>query len=138
MHVPTRVKRHWFAIVWFNVWALFQTFAVVSVLAGKWRKPDAFPDEPYFLLIYADMLFIPVYYAAAILLMLRRPFGYVWGLLASGAMIYVLIYLLALSHLRGAVNVTADSVFLLCTLISVLQLVRGLRNLLQYEAFRRE
>ena len=125
MDAPVQMKRHWFAIVWFSVWALFQTFAVVSVLAGKWQKPDAFPDEAYFSLIYPDMLFIPVYYAAAALLMLRRSLGYVFGLLAGGAMIYVLVYLLALSHLRGAVNVIADSVFLISALISVLQLVKG-------------
>src|SRR5215470_18421447 len=90
---PVQMKRPWFAIVWFSIWALFQTFAVVSVLSGKWQKPDAFPDEAYFSLIYPDMLFIPVYYAAAFLLTTRHPLGYVSGLVAGGAMTYVLVYL---------------------------------------------
>jgi hypothetical protein len=115
-------KRPWFAIVWFFVWALFQTIAVTIVFAGKWRKPEAFPDKAYFSLIYPDMLFIPVYYAAAFLLAMRRQAGYVAGLIAGGAMSYVLVYLLALARLHGTVNIIADTAFLICTLISVTKL----------------
>src|SRR5690242_12854180 len=128
---PIQMKRPWFAIAWFLLWALFQTFAVTSVLAGKWQKPEAFPDEAYFSLIYPDMLFIPVYYAAALLLAIRRPVGYVAGLIAAGAMIYVLVYLLALAHLHGTVNVIADSIFLICTLISVTELAFALKGRFQ-------
>jgi hypothetical protein len=120
-----QVKRPWFAIVWFCVWALFQTFAVASVLVGTWRKPDAFPDEAYFSLIFPDMLFIPVYYAAVFLLTLRHPLGRASGLVAGGAMTYVLVYLLALAHFHGRVNVVFDSGFLICTLISLIQLAWG-------------
>ena len=37
------MTRPWFAIGWFLVWSLFQTFAVVSVLNGTWVQPEAFP-----------------------------------------------------------------------------------------------
>jgi hypothetical protein len=50
------------------------------------------------------------------------------GLLAAGAMIYVLVYLLALAHLKGTVNVIWDTTFLVCTLIALIQLASGLRT----------
>jgi hypothetical protein len=125
------MRRPWFAIAWFFVWALFQTFAVTMVFVGKWRKPDAFLDESYFSLIYPDMLFIPLYYAAALLLVTRRQVGYVAGLIAGGAMTYVLVYLLALAHLHGTVNVIADSSFLICTVISVTELAFALKGRFQ-------
>jgi hypothetical protein len=124
VNAAVEVKRPWFAIVWFCVWALFQTFAVVIVLLGRWRKPGAFPNDAYFSLIYPDMVFIPVYYGAVLLLTMRHPLGFVFGFLAGGAMTYVFVYLLALAHLHGTVNVIADTCFLICTLISALQLVR--------------
>ena len=40
---------------------------------------------------------------------------------AGGGLIYVMIYLLALSGVSGAVNLIADGIFLLCTLISLCQ-----------------
>ena len=125
MNAAMRVKRPWFTVAWLFVWAMFQTFAVISAIQGKWQKPDAFPDEAYFSLIYPDMLFIPVYYVAVLLLIMRHPLGYVFGLLAGGAMTYVLVYLLALAHLHGTVNVIADTCFLICTLISAFQLARN-------------
>jgi len=98
------------------------------VFVGKWQKPDAFPDEAYFSLIYPDMLFIPLYYAAALLLASRRPVGYVAGLIAGGAMTYVLVYLLALAHFHGTANIIADSSFLICTMISVTELAFALKS----------
>ena len=128
MDAPVRMRRPWFAIAWFFVWALFQTFAVTMVFVGKWQKPDAFPDEAYCSLIYPDMLFIPLYYAAALLLASRRPVGYVAGLIAGGAMTYVLVYLLALAHFHGTANIIADSSFLICTMISVTELAFALKS----------
>ena len=67
--------RPWFAILWFAVWGLFQAYAVVSLLAGRWVRPEAFPEGPYNALVYPDVLFIPLYLAAAVLLVLRRQAG---------------------------------------------------------------
>jgi len=39
------MKRPWFAIVWLAVWGLFQAYAVFSVIAGSWKRPEAFPEE---------------------------------------------------------------------------------------------
>jgi hypothetical protein len=116
------MSRPWFAIIWFAVWGLFQAFAVVSILIGTWRKPEAFPEEAYFSLIYPDMFFIPLYLLASALLMARHRFGVVCGLFAAGGIGYVMIYLLALSGLKGALNLVADGVFLFCTLLAVWQL----------------
>jgi hypothetical protein len=38
---------------------------------------------------------------------------------AAGGVVYVMIYLLALSGLKGALNLGADGVFLFCTLLAV-------------------
>jgi hypothetical protein len=116
------MSRPWFTIVWFAVWGLFQAFAVVSIVIGTWRKPEAFPGEAYRSLIYPDMFFIPLYLLTAALLMARHPFGIVCGLFAAGGVVYVMIYLFALSGLKGAVNLAADGLFLLCTLLAVWQL----------------
>ena len=118
--------RPWFAIVWFAVWGLFQIFALVSILIGTWRVPGAFPNEAYLSLIYPDMFFTPVYLLSSALLLARHPFGIVCGLFAGGGVVYVLIYLLALSGLKGPVNLLADGTFLLCTLLTVWQLSRKL------------
>jgi len=110
------MNRPWFTIVWFAVWGLFQAFAVGSVLAGSWERPEVFPEEAYVSLIYPDSVFIPLYLLTAVLLVLRHWLGTVLAFVAGGGVLYALIYLFALSGLRGAVNLTADSVFLLCTL----------------------
>jgi hypothetical protein len=115
------MKRPWFAIVWFVIWGLFQAYAVASVFAGTWQKPEAFPDEAYFSLVYPDMFFIPLYMLSAGLLFLRHWLGSILAFVAGGGLIYVMIYLLALSRVSGAVNLTADGIFLLCTLISLWQ-----------------
>ena len=66
------MDRPWFAIAWFVIWGLFQAYAVTSIFAGTWQKPEKFPEEAYFSLIYPDMFFIPLYLLTAGLL-LRRP-----------------------------------------------------------------
>ena len=116
------MTRPWFAIGWFTVWGLFQTFAVVSVLNGAWERPDAFPAGVYESLIWPDMFFIPLYMATAALLWRRHWLGNVLAFVAGGGIIYVMIYLLALSRLSGAVNLVADSLFLVCTLLSLWQI----------------
>jgi hypothetical protein len=115
------MKRPWFAIVWFVIWGLFQAYAVASVFAGTWQKPEAFPDEAYFSLVYPDIFFIPLYLLSAGLLFLRHWLGSILAFVAGGGIIYVMIYLLALSGVSGAVNLIADGIFLLCTLISLCQ-----------------
>ena len=115
------MKRPWFAIVWFVIWGLFQAFAVTSVFAGTWEKPPAFPHEAYFSLVYPDMFFIPLYLFAAGLLLRRHWLGSILAFVAGGGIIYVMIYLLALSGLSGAVNLIADGIILMCTLISLWQ-----------------
>jgi hypothetical protein len=114
-------NRPWFAIVWFVIWGLFQAYAVTSVFAGTWRKPEAFPEEAYFNLIYPDMFFIPLYLLTAGLLLRRHWLGSILAFVAGGGIIYVMIYLFALSGLSGAVNLIADGIFLMCTLISLWQ-----------------
>ena len=115
------MNRPWFAIVWFMIWGLFQAYAVASIFAGTWQKPAAFPEEAYVSLIYPDMLFIPLYLLTAGLLLRRHWLGSVLAFVAGGGVIYVMIYLLALSGFSGAVNMIADSIFLACTLVSLWQ-----------------
>jgi hypothetical protein len=74
--------------------------------------------------MYPDMFFIPLYFAAAILLFRGHYLGKIIGLLAGGAVIYVMIYLLALSGLKGAINLSFDSAFLIADSIAVWQLVK--------------
>lgn len=117
-------KKPWIAITWFTVWGLFQAYAVASVIAGTWTRPEAFPEEAYYALMYPDMFFIPLYFAAAILLFRGHYLGKIIGLLAGGAVIYIMIYLLALSGLKGAINLSFDSAFLIADSIAVWQLVK--------------
>ena len=125
------MNRPWFAITWFTVWGLFQAYAVGSVLAGTWQRPEAFPEEAYVSLIYPDVFFIPLYLLTAGLLLLRHWLGLVIGLVAGGGVLYALIYLFALSELRGIVNVAADGIFLICTVLAVWQLSERLRVMLK-------
>src|SRR5688500_7122171 len=119
--------RPWFAIVWFTIWGVFQLFAVVSVLNGTWEQPEAFPTAVYESLIYPDMFFIPLYLLTAALLLKRHWLGSVFACVASGGVIYVMIYLLALSGFSGTVNIVADSLFLACTLASLWQVAHRAR-----------
>ena len=120
--------RPWFAIGWFLTWGLFQAFAVVSVLNGTWERPAAFPAGVYEALIWPDMAFVPLYVATAALLWRRHWLGGILALVAGGGIIYVMIYLLALSRLSGAVNIVADSLFLVCTLASLWQVGAGMKS----------
>ena len=113
--------RPWFAIGWFLTWGLFQTFAVVSVLNGTWERPAAFPAGVYKALIWPDMLFLSLYLGAAALLWKRHWLGSVMAFAAGGGILYAMIYLLALSELSGAVNLVADSLFLVFTLVALWQ-----------------
>jgi len=115
------MNRPWFAIAWFMIWGLFQAYAVASIFAGTWQKPEKFPEEAYFSLIYPDMFFIPLYLLTAGLLLRRHWLGSVLAFVAGGGVIYVMIYLLALSGLSGAMNLIADGIFLACTFISLWQ-----------------
>jgi hypothetical protein len=117
-------KKPWIAIMWFTLWGLFQLYAVASVIAGTWIRPEAFPEEAYYALMYPDMFFIPLYFAAAILLFRGHYLGKIIGLLTGGAVIYVMIYLLALSGLKGAINLSFDSAFLIADGIAVWQIVK--------------
>ena len=121
--------RPWFAIGWFLVWGLFQTFAVISVLNGNWERPPAFPAGAYEALVWPDTFFVPLYLGTAALLWQRHWLGGVLAFTAGGGIIYVMIYLLALSRLAGAVNLVADSLFLVCTLVALWQVgVRARRR----------
>ena len=116
------MTRPWFAIGWFLFWSLFQTFAVVSVLNGTWVQPEAFPaGVVYDSLIWPEVFFVPLYVAAAVLLWRRHWLGSVLAFVAGGGIIYVMIYLLAMSGLSGTVNLVADGLFLGCTLVSLWQ-----------------
>ncbi|MEK7467935.1 MAG: hypothetical protein AAB074_11015 [Planctomycetota bacterium] len=118
------MKRPWFAIAWFAGWGAFQAYAVSSILLGTWQRPAAFPEEAYRALIYADMVFIPLYFAAATLLFLGHGAGRTIALFAGGAVVYVMVYLLALSGFRGAGNLAFDSLFLALDLAAVVQVAR--------------
>ena len=57
----------------------------------------------------------------AALLWKRHWFGSVLAFVAGGGILYAMIYLLALSGLSGAVNLVADSLFLVFTLVALWQ-----------------
>lgn len=118
------IKKPWLTIVWFAVWGIFQTYAVFSVVTGSWQRPEAFPEQAYNALIYPDIFFIPVYLSVSVLLFFDHPLGYALGLAAGGAVTYVMIYLFALSGLKGAENLMFDSVFLFINTLSFWQIFR--------------
>jgi len=103
---------------------MFQAYAVGAVINGTWVRPEAFPEEAYNTLMYPDMFFIPIYFLTSYLLFKQSRFGKILGLLAGGAMIYALIYLLALSKLNGAINLIFDSLFLAVNILAVLQIIK--------------
>ena len=103
---------------------MFQAYAVSAVIAGTWTRPAAYPEEAYLALMYPDMFFIPFYLAAAILLLRGHYPGRIFGLLAGGAVVYVMIYLLALSGLHGVINLSFDSAFLVADGIALVQIVK--------------
>lgn len=115
-------QKPWIAIVWFAVWGVFQSFAIVAIINGTWKRPAAFPPGVYESLIYPDTVFVPLYFLSAILLYRRHPLGRTAGLVAGGGIVYVMIYLLALSGFSGAVNLSADAVFLALTVAALWQI----------------
>lgn len=115
-------KKPWLSIIWFGIWGLFQLYAVISVLSGTWTRPEAFPEEAYNSLIYPDIFFIPFYLATSILLFRNSALGKILGLISGGAVIYVMIYLLALSGLKGAGNLIFDSLFIIINLLALIQI----------------
>ncbi len=117
-------KKPWLSIIWFGIWGLFQLYAVLSVIFGTWTRPEAFPEEAYTSLIYPDMFFIPFYLATSILLFLNSALGKIFGLITGGAVIYVMIYLLALSGLKGIENLIFDSLFLIINLLALIQIAK--------------
>ncbi len=117
-------SKPWVAIIWFAVWGLFQAYAVISVIMSSWKRPEAFPEEAYNSLIYPDMVFIPLYLSTSILLLREHHIGKIFGLIAGGGVVYVMIYLLALSGLKGIENLIFDSLFLCINIVAVLQIVK--------------
>ena len=120
------MKKSWFAIIWFAFWGIFQAYAVAMVLLGKWKKPEAFPEEAYNSLIWPDMVFIPLYLLTAVLLYMNKKSGEVLGVFSGGAVTYVMVYLFALSGLHGFVNLVFDGLFLGFNLVATLQIGRML------------
>jgi hypothetical protein len=122
------MKKPWIAITWFAVWGLFQAFAVASVLNGTWDRPESFPEEAYNALVYPDVVFIPLYLVAAMLLFRGHWVGLVLGLSCCGAVTYAMVYLLALANFQGPINLTFDFLFLTMTAMSLAQLSARLRR----------
>ena len=120
----TKKRKPWIAIAWFFAWGIFQAYAVGAVVNGTWVRPEAFPEEAYNTLMYPDMFFIPIYFLTAYLLFKQSRFGKILGLIAGGAMIYALIYLLALSKLKGTINLFFDGLFLSINILAVLQIIK--------------
>jgi len=118
------MTKPWIAIVWFALWGLFQTYAVASVLSGTWERPEAFPEGAYNALIYPDIVFIPLYLLASVLLFLGKPFGRVLAFVAGGGVLYVMVYLLALARFQGTANLVLDGLFLLVNAAALVQVWR--------------
>ena len=118
------MRKPWIAIIWFALWGLFQTYAVASVLSETWQRPEAFPEEAYNALIYPDIVFIPLYLLASILLFLGKPFGRVLAFFAGGGVLYVMVYLLALARFQGTANLVLDGLFLLVNAAALVQVWR--------------
>jgi hypothetical protein len=114
-------KKPWVAIIWFAAWGLFQAYAVSAVIAGTWQRPVAFPEKAYNALIYPDMVFIPIYLCAAFLLYRGHRLGPALALIAGGAVVYAMVYLLALAGFDAVQAI--DGAFLAVTLIAILQVV---------------
>lgn len=122
--MTNKQNKPWIAIIWFAAWGIFQTYAVISVLNGRWARPEAFPEEAYNALIYPDMFFIPFYLLSSILLYRNHFLGKLFGLISGGAIIYVMIYLFALSGFKGLVNLAFDSLFLTVNIVAVFQIAK--------------
>lgn len=119
-----RTSRPWFAIIWFALWGIFQAYAVFSVMNGSWKRPAAFPKEAYTSLIYPDLFFIPAYLLTSFLLFRGHRMGNILGFITGGGVIYAMIYLFALSGLKGVENLIFDGLFLCVNTIAMIQLVK--------------
>lgn len=120
----THQKKPWIAIIWFAFWGIFQAYAVFSVFTGSWERPEAFPEEAYNALIYPDIFFIPLYFCSSILLIFRKYLGYILGLISGGAVVYVMLYLLALSGFKGFENLIFDILFLIINIFALVQVAK--------------
>jgi hypothetical protein len=69
-------------------------------------------------------------FVTATLLFRRHWLGSALAFVAGGGIVYAMIYLLALSDFSGAVNLTADGIFLACTFVSLWQV--GYRTSLRH------
>lgn len=127
-NMKTNINKSWVPIIWFFAWGIFQAYVVISVIIGTWKIPSAFPKEPYEALLYSDIFFIPIYFMTSLLLFKKHYFGNILGLLSGGAMIYALIYLLALSNFKGTIIIVFDSLFLIMNLISVFIIIMNIRK----------
>ena len=112
------------ALIWFAFWGIFQAYAISMIFLGRWKRPEAFPEEAYNSLIWSDLVFIPLYLLTAVLLYKRKKSGAVLGTFSGGAVTYVMIYLIALSGLEGVVNLAFDGVFLGLNLAATFQVGR--------------
>jgi hypothetical protein len=121
-------NRLWLAIIWFAVWGIFQAYAIISILNGNWKRPEAFPVEAYNALVYPDIFIIPFYFLTSVLLYRSHYLGNVFGLLSGGAVIYIMIYLLALADFKGVINITFDSLFLTVNTLAVFQIIRDIKS----------
>jgi hypothetical protein len=121
-------NRLWLAIIWFAVWGIFQAYAIISILNGNWKRPEAFQVEAYNALVYPDIFIIPFYFLTSVLLYRSHYLGNVFGLLSGGAVIYIMIYLLALADFKGVINITFDSLFLTVNTLAVFQIIRDIKS----------
>ena len=67
----------------------------------------------------------------AILLAKRSWLGIHLAFLTGGGVLYVMIYLVALSGLEGPTNLVADGLFLICTIFALWQVGYRARGLSQ-------
>src|SRR5206468_775888 len=98
-HIGDSMKRPWLAIDWFMIWGLFQTFAV-AVLNGSWKRPSLHRGALQRPGIPRRRLHT-LYFMTALLGFKGHWFGPLLGLFCGGAVVYVMIYLLALAKFRG-------------------------------------
>lgn len=119
-----RKNKPWIAIIWFAAWGIFQAYAVISMIYGSWKRPEVFPADAYKAFMYPDTFIIPFYFLTSILLYRNHYLGNIFGLLAGGAVIFIMIYLLALADFKGVINITFDSIFLIANTTAVFQIIK--------------
>ncbi len=70
------------------------------------------------------MVFIPLYLLTSILLFLGKPLGRVLAFVAGGGVLYVMVYLLALSGFQGPENLLFDGLLLTVNVAALVQVWR--------------